>query len=84
MNAIVEKKSGRILGAAILGTERGYVMSVLQMAMRGGVTHERIRKGGEYWFMLPIAVVFSTIPTTVWTGFEKLEGRIVVPARTRT
>jgi len=43
MKAIVDADSKKILGAAILGTEGGEVMSVLQMAMVGGITYDRIR-----------------------------------------
>lgn len=45
MKAIVDKKSGLILGAAIIGTEGGEVMTVLQMAMMGGITYSEIRNG---------------------------------------
>ncbi|WP_316734690.1 mercuric reductase [Pedobacter aquatilis] len=43
MKAIVDVKSKKILGAAILASEGGEVMSVLQMAMEGGITYDRIR-----------------------------------------
>ena len=43
MKAIVDKKSKKILGAAILASEGGEVISVLQMAMEGGITYDRIR-----------------------------------------
>jgi len=43
MKAIVDKKSKQILGATIIGEEGGEVMSVLQMAMIGGITYEQIR-----------------------------------------
>ena len=43
MKAIVDVKTKKILGAAILGSEGGEVMSVLQMAMEGGITYDRIR-----------------------------------------
>ena len=45
MKAIVDKKTNLILGAAILGTEGGEVMSVLQMAMMGKITYQQIRDG---------------------------------------
>lgn len=45
MKALVDPASGRILGAAILGVEGGEVMSVLQMAMMGGVPFSQIRDG---------------------------------------
>ena len=43
MKAIVDTKTKKILGAAILGQEGGEIMTVLQMAMLGGITYDRIR-----------------------------------------
>ena len=43
MKAIVDVKSRKILCAAILASEGGEIMSVLQMAMEGGVTFDQIR-----------------------------------------
>ncbi|WP_316800776.1 mercuric reductase [Pedobacter frigidisoli] len=43
MKAIVDTKSKKILGAAILASEGGEIVSVLQMAMEGGITYDRIR-----------------------------------------
>lgn len=45
MKAIVDAKTNQILGAAILASEGGEIMSVLQMAMQGGITSEQIRYG---------------------------------------
>ena len=45
MKAIVDKKTKLILGAAIIGTEGGEIMAVLQMAMMGGITYPQIRNG---------------------------------------
>ncbi len=42
MKAIVDADSGKILGAAVLGQEGGEVMSVLQMAMVGGISYQEI------------------------------------------
>ncbi len=42
MKALVDADSGEILGAAIVGTEGGEIMSVLQMAMLGGITYQVI------------------------------------------
>ncbi len=42
MKAIVDADSGKILGAAVLGQEGGEIMSVLQMAMAGGITYQEI------------------------------------------
>lgn len=43
MKAVVDVKTKKILGAAVLGQEGGEIMSVLQMAMEGGITYDRIR-----------------------------------------
>lgn len=40
MKAVVDADSGRILGAAILGEEGGEIMTILQMAMMGGITYD--------------------------------------------
>ncbi len=44
LKVVVDAKTDLILGAAILGVEGGEVMSVLQMAMLGGVTAATIRE----------------------------------------
>lgn len=44
MKAIVDKKNKKILGASILASEGGEIMSVLQMAMEGGITYDKIRE----------------------------------------
>ena len=44
MKAVVDADSKKILGAAILGAEGGEIMSVLQMAMMGGITYEAVRE----------------------------------------
>jgi pyruvate/2-oxoglutarate dehydrogenase complex dihydrolipoamide dehydrogenase (E3) component len=43
MKAVVDPKTKKILGGTILGQEGGEIMSVLQMAMEGGITYDRIR-----------------------------------------
>jgi pyruvate/2-oxoglutarate dehydrogenase complex dihydrolipoamide dehydrogenase (E3) component len=43
MKAVVDADTKQILGVAILGTEGGEIMTVLQMAMMGGITYEQIR-----------------------------------------
>ncbi|MDR6942261.1 mercuric reductase [Mucilaginibacter pocheonensis] len=43
MKAIVDTKTKEILGATVLGPEGGEIMTVLQMAMEGGITYDRIR-----------------------------------------
>ncbi len=45
MKAIVDKKTKKILGAAMLSDQGGEIMSVLQMAMDGGITYDKIRYG---------------------------------------
>ena len=45
MKAVVDADTKKILGAAILGEEGGEIMSVLQMAMQGGITYDQIRYG---------------------------------------
>jgi pyruvate/2-oxoglutarate dehydrogenase complex dihydrolipoamide dehydrogenase (E3) component len=43
MKAIVDADTKLILGVAILGAQGGEIMTVLQMAMLGGITYDRIR-----------------------------------------
>lgn len=43
MKVVVDADSGQILGCAILAMEGGEIMSVLQVAMMGGIRHERLR-----------------------------------------
>ncbi|MCZ4222950.1 mercuric reductase [Pedobacter rhodius] len=43
MKAVVDADTRKILGAAILASEGGEIMSVLQMAMEGGITYDNIR-----------------------------------------
>jgi len=43
MKAVVDADTKEILGAAILASEGGEIMSVLQMAMEGGITYDKIR-----------------------------------------
>jgi pyruvate/2-oxoglutarate dehydrogenase complex dihydrolipoamide dehydrogenase (E3) component len=45
MKAVIDADSDQILGAAVLGVEGGEVMSVLQVAMMGGVPYTVIRDG---------------------------------------
>jgi len=44
MKAVVDADTGLILGAAILGEEGGEIMTILQMAMLGGIRYEQIRE----------------------------------------
>ncbi len=43
MKAIVDAKSGQLLGATVLGIEGGELMAVFQMAMMGGVPYPKLR-----------------------------------------
>jgi pyruvate/2-oxoglutarate dehydrogenase complex dihydrolipoamide dehydrogenase (E3) component len=43
LKALVDPASGQILGAAVLGIEGGELMAVLQLAMMGRVTYDRLR-----------------------------------------
>jgi len=43
MKAIVDIQTKKILGATVLGPEGGEIMTVLQMAMEGNITYDRIR-----------------------------------------
>jgi pyruvate/2-oxoglutarate dehydrogenase complex dihydrolipoamide dehydrogenase (E3) component len=43
MKAIVDTQTKEILGVAVLGPEGGEIMTVLQIAMEGGITYDRIR-----------------------------------------
>jgi pyruvate/2-oxoglutarate dehydrogenase complex dihydrolipoamide dehydrogenase (E3) component len=43
MKALVDPDSKKILGAAVLGQEGGEIMTILQMAMMGDITYDRIR-----------------------------------------
>ena len=43
MKAVVDAKTKEVLGVAILSEEGGEIMSVMQMAMQGGITYDRIR-----------------------------------------
>ena len=43
MKAVVDPKTKKILGATVLGQEGGEIMTMLQMAMEGGLTYEQIR-----------------------------------------
>lgn len=45
MKAVVDADTDQILGAAILGTQGGELMAILEVAMMGGVTAGTLRKG---------------------------------------
>ena len=43
MKAVVDAKTKKILGATVLGPEGGELMTMLQLAMEGDITYDRIR-----------------------------------------
>jgi len=45
MKAIVDAKSGQLLGAAVLGIEGGEIMSQLQIAMMGKLPYTVLKDG---------------------------------------
>jgi pyruvate/2-oxoglutarate dehydrogenase complex dihydrolipoamide dehydrogenase (E3) component len=45
MKVVIDAKTDQILGAAILGMEGGEIMSLLQVAMMGNLSYQRIRDG---------------------------------------
>jgi pyruvate/2-oxoglutarate dehydrogenase complex dihydrolipoamide dehydrogenase (E3) component len=45
MKALVNPETERILGAAVLGIEGGEIMSMLQIAMMGGIPYTALRDG---------------------------------------
>lgn len=45
MKAIVDSKTKKILGAAVLAEQGGEIVTILQMAMMGGITYDEIRNG---------------------------------------
>lgn len=44
MKAIVDADKNTILGAAVVGQEGGEIMSMLQIAMMGGITAQQLRE----------------------------------------
>ena len=44
MKAVVDAKNGKILGVAMLGTVGGELMTVMQMAMAGGITYMELKE----------------------------------------
>ncbi|TLV03160.1 mercuric reductase [Dyadobacter luticola] len=45
MKAIVDAKTGKILGAAVLAEQGGEVVTILQVAMMGGLSYEELLNG---------------------------------------
>ena len=45
MKALVDSKTDRIIGAAILGVEGGEIMSAIQIAMMGNLPYTSLRDG---------------------------------------
>ncbi len=44
MKAVVDLKTKKILGAAIIGEQGGEIMSMLELAMMGNITYDVLRK----------------------------------------
>ncbi|MCE7064843.1 mercuric reductase [Dyadobacter sp. CY326] len=45
MKAVIDAKTKQILGAAVLAEQGGEIVTILQMAMMGNVTYDRIKDG---------------------------------------
>jgi pyruvate/2-oxoglutarate dehydrogenase complex dihydrolipoamide dehydrogenase (E3) component len=45
MKAVVDAKTGKILGAAILAEQGGEIVTILQMAMMGNISYDKILNG---------------------------------------
>jgi pyruvate/2-oxoglutarate dehydrogenase complex dihydrolipoamide dehydrogenase (E3) component len=45
MKALVDPRTDKILGCAVLGLEGGEIMAMLQIAMMGGLPYQRLRDG---------------------------------------
>ncbi|GGM93132.1 mercuric reductase [Dyadobacter beijingensis] len=45
MKAVVDAKTGKILGAAVLAEEGGEIITIVQLAMIGGITSDQLRNG---------------------------------------
>lgn len=45
MKAVIDAKTGKILGAAVLAEQGGEIVTILQMAMMGGITYARLMNG---------------------------------------
>jgi pyruvate/2-oxoglutarate dehydrogenase complex dihydrolipoamide dehydrogenase (E3) component len=45
MKAVVDAETGKILGASVLAEQGGEIVTILQMAMMGGITYEQIMNG---------------------------------------
>jgi pyruvate/2-oxoglutarate dehydrogenase complex dihydrolipoamide dehydrogenase (E3) component len=69
MKVVVDRRTRTILGAAILAAEGGEIMSVLQMAMMGGVTADTIRESpfAHPTFTESLNNLFSTLEDPMTT-----------------
>lgn len=45
MKAVVDRSSGKILGATVIGAEGGEIMSLIQIAMKGNLSYQSLRDG---------------------------------------
>lgn len=65
LKAVVDADKGTILGAAMLSTGGGELMSILQMAMMGGITYDVLR---DNMFAHP---TFAESLNTLFAGIDK-------------
>jgi len=45
MKAVIDKGTGKILGASVLAEQGGEIVTILQLAMMGGITYEQLKDG---------------------------------------
>lgn len=45
MKAVVDKTTGKILGATILAEQGGEIITIVQLAMMGGITYQQLKDG---------------------------------------
>ena len=45
MKAVIDKETGKILGASVLAEQGGEIVTILQLAMMGGITYQQLKEG---------------------------------------
>ena len=45
MKAVIDKETGKILGASVLAEQGGEIVTILQLAMMGGITYNQLKDG---------------------------------------
>ena len=45
MKAVIDKGTGKILGASVLAEQGGEIVTILQLAMMGGITYKQLKDG---------------------------------------